>query len=137
MKYCTITAEGMRQISVATKNSKLEELSIGPLQDDGMKPLSIALPSLKSLTLRGEKVTDEGLKTLGNALQENSSLLELNLWDFRTITSGGLNDLVLCLEKNSTLKSLKLSEDQAKKVEERVREVNKSRQPQLKLETQT
>jgi len=102
-----------------------------------MKPLSIALPSLKSLTLRGEKVTDEGLKTLGNALQENSSLLELNLWDFRTITSGGLNDLVLCLEKNSTLKSLKLSEDQAKKVEERVREVNKSRQPQLKLETQT
>ena len=139
MKYCTITAEGVRQISAAIQKGKLEELSIGPLVDDCMEPLSIALTSLKSLTLRGEKVTDQGLENLGNALQGKNSLVKLNLWDFHHVTSEGLKNLVLCLRQNSNLKSLQLSEDQAAEVEETVSSLNKSRQPQaqLKLETQT
>lgn len=137
MRYCTITTKGVGQISVAIQNSELEELSIGPLDDSCMEPLSIALPSLRSLTLRGETVTDEGLETLGNALQGNNSLLELNLRDFRKVTSKGLNTLVWCLQQNSTLKSLKVSKDHAKKLEKTVCNVNKSRQLQLKLETQT
>jgi len=164
MKYCSITAEGTRQISEAIQKSKLEKLSIGPLEDNCIKPLTNALTSLKFLSMRGKKVTDQGMKTLGCALQENNSLLELSLWDFQSITSkglkilgdqlkwnkklevlelrliggsttDGLNDLVKCLQQNSALKSLKLLEKQVAGIKEAVYYINKRRKLPLELET--
>ena len=164
MKYCNITAGGMRQISEAIQQSKLEELSIGPLEDDCIEPLTNALSSLRSLTLRGTLVTDQGLETLGGALQENNSLLQLSLWDFKTVTSeglkklgeqlkrnqmlevlalrligpspiDGLKHLVTCLQDNTTLSSLKLLEKHKPQLEETVCSINKMRQLPLKLET--
>ena len=164
MKYCDITAEGMRQISGAIQLSNLEELSIGPLEDDCIEPLTNALSSLRSLTLRGTKVTDKGLRILSDALQDNNLLLELSLWDFQNVTSedlkilgetlkqnhklevlelrligrspaDGLKHLVICLQENYTLKLLKLLEKQVAEVKETLGTVNKRRQLPLKLET--
>ena len=164
MKYCSITAEGMRQISGAIQQSKLEELSIGPLEDDCIEPLTNALTSLRSLTLRGTKVTDKGLQILGDALQDNNLLLELSLFDFKSVTSEGIKILgeqlkrnqtlkvlglrligrittdslkyfVMCLQQNSTLKVLALLEKHVAEVEETVCNINKRRQLPLKLES--
>ena len=164
IKYCDITAGGMRQISEAIQKSKLEELSIGPLEDDCIKPLTNVLTSLRSLSLRGKKVTDQGLRILGDALQKNNSLLELSLWDFQSITSkglktlgdrlkrnqklevlalrltgpsttDGLNYLVMCLQQNSALKSLKLLEKQVARIKEAVYYINKRRKLPLELKT--
>ena len=164
MKYCNITAEGMRQISGAIQQSKLEELSIGPLEDDCIEPLTNALTSLRSLTIRGTKVADKGLRILGDALQENNSLLELSLFDFQTVTSEGLKTLgeqlkknqtlkvlglkligrittdslkyfVTCLQQNSTLTLLALLEKHIAEVKETVGEINKKRNFPLILET--
>ena len=161
MKYCNITAEELTRMSEAIQQSKLEELSIGPLEDDCIEPLTNALSSLRSLTLRGTKVTDKGLQILGDALQENNSLLELSLFDFQTVTSQGLKTLgeqlkknqtlkvlglrligritpdslkcfVTCLQQNSTLTLLALLEKHVAEVKETVGDINKKRKfPQL------
>ena len=164
MKYCNITPGGMRQISEAIQKSKLEELSIGPLKDDCIESLTNALSSLRSLILRGTEVTDKGLQILGDALQENNSLIELSLWDFKCVTSDGLKilgeqlkrnqtlevlalrligrnpidglkHLVKCLQANSTLSSLKLLDKHKPELKEIVCNINKMRQLPLKLET--
>ena len=164
MKYCNITPGGMRQISEAIQKSKLEELSIGPLKDDCIESLINALSSLRSLILRGTEVTDRGLQILGDALQENNSLIELSLWDFKCVTSDGLKilgeqlkrnqtlevlalrligrnpidglkHLVKCLQTNSTLSSLKLLDKHKPELKEIVCNINKMRQLPLKLET--
>ena len=164
MKYCNITTEGMRQISEAIQQTDLEELSIGPLEDDCIDPLTNALTSLRSLRLIGSKVTDKGLQILGYALQENNSLLELSLFDFQSVTSEGLKILgeqlkknqtlkvlglrlicrittdslkyfTMCLQQNSTLKLLALLEKHVEEVKETVRNINKRRQFPLKLES--
>ena len=164
MKYCNVTAEGMRQISEAIKICHLEELSVGPLLDDCMGPLTIALTTLQSLSLRGEQITNQGLHIIGEALQESTSLLKLYLQDFHCVTSEGLSKLgeqlegnqtleeltminfrdssitnglrnfVTCFQKNRTLKILKLSENEVENIREII---NKSRQPPLKLEAHT
>jgi len=162
MKYCKDTAEEMRQISEAIQQSNLEELSIGPLEDDCIEPLTNALTSLKSLTLRGTKVTDKGLQILGDALQGNNSLLELSLFDFHSVTSEGIKTLgeqlkksktlkvlglrltgrittdslkyfIMCLQQNSTLKLLALLEKHVAVLKETVSNINERRQFPLKL----
>ena len=163
IKYCNITAKEMRQISEAIQQSNLEELSIGPLEDDCIEPLTIVLSSLRSLTLRGTKVTDKGLQILGDALQGNNSLLELSLFDFQSVTSEGIKTLgeqlkksktlkvlglrligrittdslkyfIMCLQQNSTLKLLALLEKHVAEVEETVCNINERRLLPLKLE---
>ena len=167
MIYHMYTPDGMRQISEAIQQCKLEELSVGPLLDDCIGPLGNALTTLRSLSLRGEQVTNQGLHTLGEALQESKSLHTLYLQDFHRVTSkglktlgeqlkrnetleeltminfrdtsisDGLRTLVICLEQNCTLKSLKLAVDQVEIVKETVCNINKNRQPPLKLEVHT
>ena len=84
------------------------------------------------------RVTSEGLKTLGEQLKRNETLEELTMINFRdTSISVGLRTLVICLEQNYTLKSLKLAVDQVEIVKETVCNINKNRQPPLKLEVHT
>ena len=167
MIYCNYTPGGMIQISEAIQQCKLEELSVGPLLDNCIGPLGNALTTLRSLSLRGEQVTNDGLNTLGEALQESKSLHTLYLQDFHHVTSeglktlgeqlkrnetleeltminfrdtsisDGLRTLVICLEQNCMLKSLKLAVDQVEIVKETVCNINKKRQPPLKLEVHT
>ena len=167
MIYCNYTPDGMRQISEAIQQCNLEELSVGPLLDDCIGPLGHALTTLRSLSLRGEQVTNKGLHTLGEALQKSNSLHTLYLQDFHRVTSeglktlgeqlkrnetleeltminfrdtsisDGLRTLVICLEQNCMLKSLKLAVDQREIVKETVCNINKKRQPPLKLEVHT
>ena len=132
-----------------------------------MGPLAITSTTLQSLYLRGEQVTNQGLHILGEALQESKSLDKLYLQDFHCVTSEGLSKLgeklegnqtlkeltminfrdssimdglknfVTCFQTNRTLEVLKLSENELKNIREIVRNINKNRQPPLKLKACT
>ena len=65
--------------------------------------------NIKKLDLSINYISQRGIKILADALENNTSLLELNLSDNKLIGSQGINYLGKMLKVNKTLQTLVLS----------------------------
>ncbi|XP_064159998.1 NLR family CARD domain-containing protein 3-like [Anguilla rostrata] len=109
--YSNIGNRGLRRLGPILHRCESLYLRYNCLDRDAAILESAILKSgdcqVKKLFMCGNSLGSEGVRELWLALEENSTVEELYL-DITGITEGGTENMVNCLSKNSTLKTLTL-----------------------------